>query len=189
MFTYQDFISETEELVEEAKNFQVKSEQDTSFKRWKRRLLDVLHRIEAEGYKPQCGVAHRRFDMAFSHFPHEREEAFNDAVEETVIELETIIYSFNKFGPPNKKDTPRRQNAPVREQPSSGPTFHISGGQIQIGDNNVQNIVNALQELKGKIDNAEASPEQKKEAVGLLRSLIAHPLVTSVLGGLAGSLS
>jgi hypothetical protein len=72
--------------------------------------------------------------------------------------------------------------------PKPGNTFHIHGGQVQIGDHNVQNIVNALHELKNKIDNADASPEQKQQAIGLLRGLIAHPLVTSVLGGLAGAI-
>jgi hypothetical protein len=72
--------------------------------------------------------------------------------------------------------------------PKPGNTFHIHGGQVQIGDHNTQNIVNALHELKNKIDGADASPDQKEQAVGLLRNLITHPLVTSVLGGLAGGI-
>lgn len=66
-------------------------------------------------------------------------------------------------------------------------TFHIHGGQVQIGDNNTQNIVNALNALKEKIDAADATPEQKSGAKELLGNLIAHPLVTSVLGGFAGA--
>jgi hypothetical protein len=72
--------------------------------------------------------------------------------------------------------------------PKPGNTFHIHGSQVQIGDHNTQNIVNALQGLKEKIESANASPEQKHEAAGLLRSLATHPLVTSVLGGLAGGI-
>jgi F0F1-type ATP synthase epsilon subunit len=188
MFTYQDFISEAEQLAEEAKHLAAKSDQDASFRRWKRRVEDILHRIEAEGYKPQCAMGHRRFNRVYSDFPHEREAAFAEAVEETVIELETMVSSFKKFGPPSRKDDQRKQGASVREKSSTGPTFHISGGQVQIGDNNVQNIVNALRELQTKIDSADALPEQKQQAAGLLRSLIAHPRVTSVLGGLAGSI-
>jgi hypothetical protein len=83
-----------------------------------------------------------------------------------------------------------RKGAP-REVPKAGNTIHIHGihgGQVQIGDHNVQNIVNALHELKTKIDSADATPEQKQQATGLLRGLIAHPLVTSILGGLAGGI-
>lgn len=78
------------------------------------------------------------------------------------------------------------QKAGTAESKAVGNTFNIHGGQIQIGDHNTQNIINALQELKGKIDSADAPPEQKLQARALLSSLLAHPLVTSVLGGLAG---
>jgi hypothetical protein len=74
------------------------------------------------------------------------------------------------------------------EAPKPSTTFNIHGGQVQIGDHNTQNIVNALQELKRNIDKADASPDEKQQASGLLRSLLAHPLVTSILGGLAGSI-
>jgi hypothetical protein len=86
----------------------------------------------------------------------------------------------------------RKGNSPAPEAPKSANTIHIHGihgGQVQIGDHNTQNIVNALQELKHKIDSANASPDQKREAIGLLRTLLAHPLVTSVLGGLAGGIT
>ena len=70
-----------------------------------------------------------------------------------------------------------------------GSTIHIHGihgGQVQIGDHNTQNIVNALQELQNRIDRGDGTPEQKLEAQGLLSTLLAHPLVISVLGGLSG---
>lgn len=79
------------------------------------------------------------------------------------------------------------QKAGTAESKAVGNTFHINGGQVQIGDHNTQNIINALHELKDKIDSADALPEQKQQAKTLLNSLLAHPLVTSVLGGLAGS--
>lgn len=74
------------------------------------------------------------------------------------------------------------------EPKKPGNTFHIHGGQVQIGDYNTQNIINALQDLKGKIDSADAPPEQKQQAKALLGSLLSHPLITSVLGGFAGGL-
>lgn len=68
-----------------------------------------------------------------------------------------------------------------------GNTFNIHEGQVQIGDHNTQNIVNALQALKDRIDGSPDGPE-REEAGGLFRRLVTHPLITSVLGGLAGGI-
>lgn len=103
----------------------------------------------------------------------------------------TAATFFNQHGSlPAHYQLKFRKGAP-KEPAKAGNTIHIHGihgGQVQIGDHNTQNIVNALQELKNKIDSADASPEQKKEATGLLRNLLTHPLITSVLGGLAGGI-
>lgn len=64
--------------------------------------------------------------------------------------------------------------------------IHNSSG-IQVGDHNVLNIQNALNELVQRIDVASATPEQKAEAKSKLAAFLTHPLVTSVLGGVAGS--
>lgn len=67
-------------------------------------------------------------------------------------------------------------------------TININGAQsVQIGDNNIQNIINSFEALVKKIEAADSSPEQKEEAKGILRKLLEHPLVTSVLGAAAGS--
>jgi hypothetical protein len=79
----------------------------------------------------------------------------------------------------------RKGNPPELPKPST--TFNINGGQVQIGDNNTQNIINALQDLKGKIEGSAATSEQKEEAQSRLNSLLAHPLVNTVLGGLVGA--
>ncbi|MGZ8315979.1 MAG: hypothetical protein ACXW3B_12495 [Telluria sp.] len=77
----------------------------------------------------------------------------------------------------------------TREIQKPNNTFNFHGSQqVQIGDHNTQNIVNALQDLKNKIDGADVSLEEKQEANALFGKFIAHPLVTSVLGGLAGGL-
>jgi hypothetical protein len=189
VFSYETFISEATQLVVEAKQFNVKSEDDRTFQRWKHRLEDVMRRIRAEGYRPECEIFSRLFTNTSPWSTTPNEEVFVRAVDKTIIELETLIASFEKFGPPTPLHAPQKQinnNTGIQSAPNH--TFHIHGGQVQIGDNNVQNIVNALHELKNKIDNADASPEQKQQAIGLLRGLIAHPLVTSVLGGLAGAI-
>ena len=63
---------------------------------------------------------------------------------------------------------------------------HSTG--IQVGDNNVINIQNALNELIQKIESAPASQQDKAEAKSRLSAFLAHPLVGSVLGGIAGGL-
>lgn len=63
---------------------------------------------------------------------------------------------------------------------------HSTG--IQVGDHNVLNIQNALNELVQRIEKAEAKPEDKAEAKSKLAAFLAHPLVDSVLGGVAGGL-
>lgn len=55
----------------------------------------------------------------------------------------------------------------------------------QIGDYNTQNIVNSFEALV-KIEATDSMPEQKEEAKGILRKLLEHPLVISVLGAAVG---
>jgi hypothetical protein len=52
----------------------------------------------------------------------------------------------------------------------------------------VQNIHNAFNQLLQRIDDAQASDADKAEAKSRLAKLLEHPLVGSVLGGVAGSL-
>lgn len=63
----------------------------------------------------------------------------------------------------------------------------INGAQsVQIGDYNTQNIVNSFEALVKKIEATDSTPEQKEEAKGILRKLLEHPLVISVLGAAVG---
>jgi hypothetical protein len=76
------------------------------------------------------------------------------------------------------------------ESPSQKPTQNINitgAGSVQIGDYNTQNIINSFEALVKKIQSAEASDAEKAEAQGLLKRLLEHPLVVSVLGAAAGS--
>lgn len=70
-------------------------------------------------------------------------------------------------------------------QPAS---FNINNSQVQIGDHNTQNIINAIQDLQNKIDAAAATPEEKAQAKGLLSQFLNHPVIVSILGGLSGGL-
>src|SRR5690606_21893604 len=67
-------------------------------------------------------------------------------------------------------------------------TINIHGAQsVQVGDYNTQNIVNSFEALVKKIESADASPEEKEEAKGMLRRVLEHPLVVSVIGAAAGA--
>lgn len=67
-------------------------------------------------------------------------------------------------------------------------SVHIAGSG-QIGDGNTQNIYNVFQEVIDKIDKADASDEEKEEAKSLLAKFLEHPLTSSVVGGVAGSIT
>lgn len=72
-------------------------------------------------------------------------------------------------------------------QLSTTVNIHNSSG-IQVGDHNVVNIQNALNELVQRIDAAPATLEEEAQAKGKLAAFLAHPLVGAVLGGVAGGL-
>lgn len=74
------------------------------------------------------------------------------------------------------------------ERKVANTTFHINNSNVQVGDGNIQNIVNSFERLVQEIDNHSSTPEQKKEAKGLLKSLISNPIVAAVLGGAASGL-
>ena len=62
-------------------------------------------------------------------------------------------------------------------------------GPAQVGNGNVQNIHNVFNQLIKDIDQSDATDEEKTEAKSRLTKFLEHPLVGSIVGGLAGSLS
>jgi hypothetical protein len=52
----------------------------------------------------------------------------------------------------------------------------------------VQNIHNVFNQLLQKIDESSATEDEKKEAKSRLSKFLEHPLVTTMMGGIAGSL-
>lgn len=68
-------------------------------------------------------------------------------------------------------------------------TINIRNSQgIRIGDHNIQHIANSLSGLVEMIESADAKPDEKKEAKGLLRKFLSNPLVAAVLGGATSNL-
>jgi len=70
-----------------------------------------------------------------------------------------------------------------KENVATNTTFHINNSNVQVGDGNIQNIVNSIEQLVEEIDNSKSTPEQKEEAKGLLKTFISNPTVAAVLGG------
>lgn len=77
----------------------------------------------------------------------------------------------------------------IRPEPAkhTNVTINHSTG-VQVGDHNVRNIQNAINELVQRIDSSSGSPQDKAEAKSRLSAVLAHPLVGSIVGGIAGSL-
>ncbi|EMP5336923.1 hypothetical protein AAIG28_23280 [Citrobacter freundii] len=61
-------------------------------------------------------------------------------------------------------------------------------GPAQVGNGNTQNIHNVFNQLLQQIETSSASDEDKQEARSRLAKFLEHPLVGSIVGGLAGSL-
>lgn len=70
-----------------------------------------------------------------------------------------------------------------KQQTSSSPTFHINNSNVQVGDGNVQNIINSFEQLITAIESSDTEPKQKEEAKSLLKTLLSNPTVSAVLGG------
>ncbi|KAB0547884.1 hypothetical protein F7R01_10310 [Pseudomonas argentinensis] len=66
-------------------------------------------------------------------------------------------------------------------------TINNSSG-IQVGNDNVMNIQNAFNDLIQRIDNSNGTLEDKQEAKSRIASLLKHPLVAAVLGGVTGGI-
>ena len=62
-------------------------------------------------------------------------------------------------------------------------------GNNQIGNNNIQNIETAFTQIIEKIENAEASEQEKTEAKNKLKAFLEHPLVNTLIGGICGVLT
>ena len=72
---------------------------------------------------------------------------------------------------------------------SRSTTVHISNSTgVQVGDNNVLNIQNAFNDLIQRIEDSSGSDGEKQEVKSRIAALLTHPLVASILGGVAGNL-
>lgn len=62
-------------------------------------------------------------------------------------------------------------------------SINITGSSnVIVGDHNKQNISHHVTEIARAIDASQATPEQKADAKCLLKTLVEHPLITSIAG-------
>ncbi len=55
-------------------------------------------------------------------------------------------------------------------------------GNNQIGNNNTQNVEAVFTQILEKINNSNASEQEKSDARGKLKAFLKHPLVTAIFG-------
>lgn len=91
-------------------------------------------------------------------------------------------------GPHFQLKVSSERTLPATNSSSVNQTFNIHGGQIQIGNENRQEIINNFQTLVKAIDDSTATSEEKAEAKGRLRSFLEHPIVTTVVGVAASAI-
>lgn len=83
----------------------------------------------------------------------------------------------------------QRQDSLIATPKATVNNISISNSHgFQVGDYNVQNVVNSFKTLIKAIDESSASPETKTEAKSRLLSFLEHPLTSAVLGGAVSGL-
>ena len=103
-FDYAAFIHELsilrDSFVNAPANHRTHNSQE--FKLWRHQIIDLIDRIQAKGYDINCRISGRQFRvMSYASIsPREQQAAFDRAHAETMIELNTIISNFEKYGDP-----------------------------------------------------------------------------------------
>lgn len=108
MSTYADFISELEPLLHAGRSlFDVPGRrQSAPFRKWRHELTDSISHIERSGYKINCSIAFRDFDVGDENNPllaaRENSPLFARDLQDTIVEIKTLIERFNRFGDPGQ---------------------------------------------------------------------------------------
>lgn len=83
----------------------------------------------------------------------------------------------------------RRQGSLIATPKTTVTNISISNSHgFQIGDHNIQNVVNTFKYVLKQIDDSNASPEAKAEAKSRLKAFLEHPLTSALLGSALGGL-
>ncbi len=103
-----------------------------------------------------------------------------------------VTFTRGLQGLPSSWDISVRDEGVQVDRPAKSVTNHITINNsqgFQIGDHNVQTIIEGFKNLVTRIDESNASREEKEEAKGKLSAFLEHPLTVSVLGGAAAGLT
>lgn len=83
----------------------------------------------------------------------------------------------------------QKDSSLVSREKTRTTNINITNSQgFQIGDHNVQSIVDSFKALVDQIDEVNASEEDKRVAKSRLQSFLEHPLVCAILGGAASGI-
>ncbi|MFZ2161459.1 MAG: hypothetical protein WAW02_04500 [Sideroxyarcus sp.] len=117
MFTYANFIDELKLLLDSGRLLRDLPQrgEDQNFRRWHHEVKDLMQRIEAQKYRINHNIYTRRFDCYSSGYGRsptakERMAAYNQDLDDTFLELETIISHAEKYGDP--KSSPVKAGVP-----------------------------------------------------------------------------
>lgn len=110
MLRYADVISELKRLVDEAKRLRSKRGMhlDPAFRRWRHELETTLSQAESAGFELPGEVrVHVRSFGASDRIVSDDElfAMYQLEIDDTVIELETIISTYQRLGEPEKRKT------------------------------------------------------------------------------------
>ncbi|PUB72221.1 MAG: hypothetical protein DBP03_17675 [gamma proteobacterium symbiont of Ctena orbiculata] len=103
---YEDFAAEVRDYLQEANNlFDLKKvDEDPAFRKWRHNLTDLIQRIEDNGYEINCSIQNRLFYQqgSYTYDPSQKDhiDAFNRDLQDTIVELETIVNKYDKYGDP-----------------------------------------------------------------------------------------
>ena len=108
--------------------------------------------------------------------------------EETYLVRTAQYYDSHGRIPPNWQLVIEKTTAipPAKATPATTVNIHNSTG-IQVGNQNLMNFQMAINEMTKRIDDSNASVEEKAEAKSRLQAFLTHPLVGSIVGGIVGA--
>lgn len=81
---------------------------DPDFRRWRHRVTELINQIEIEGYRVNCNIYNRQF-RGFGDALSKIEGYVRD-LNDTIIELETIVDNYDRYGVPKKIEIATESN-------------------------------------------------------------------------------
>ena len=111
MITYKEFVAELPPFIAEAEGLKSASVLDKNhkFRNWRHRVTELINQIEIEGYRVNCNIYNRQF-RGFGDALSKIEGYVRD-LSDTIIELETIVDNYDKYGVPKKIEKANESNS------------------------------------------------------------------------------